>query len=815
MKRIIIILYVALGIIGCTSDNKTYNGLRIWYDEPAFSSVADLKEGWRNDPEWLKALPVGNGFLGGMVFGDVNRERIQLNEKTLWSGSPDDNDNPDAYASLRKIRELLFKGNYKEATELTLKTQVCKGSGSGQGNGAAVPFGCYQTLGDLWIDFETTSGFENYHRELNLDRGLVEVSYSQNGISYNREIFASFPDRALVVHLAADKKGALSFTSHLNRPERYESHTENDHLLMTGTMYNGKGGNGMKYAARLKALAKGGSVICSDSIIKVQNADEVVLILTAATNYKQDYPEYIGADPVAISLEQLNNAAAQSYSDLLERHMVDYKYLFSKVSLKLSGNNSDTIPTDVRLRNQKDNSDDLHLQEVYFQFGRYLLISSSREGSLPANLQGMWANKIQTPWNCDYHTDINVQMNYWPADATNLAECLSPLTALIESLVKPGEKTASIQYKAKGWCVHPITNVWGFTAPGEHPGWGLHVGAGGWLCQHLWDHYAYTTDKDYLERVYPVMLGSARFYLDWLVRDPVSGKLVSGPAASPENSFIAPDGSTAQISMGPSHDQQVIYELFTNVLDASKVLKKSDPVLKEIETALNDLSMPQIGSDGRLMEWREEFKEVEPTHRHVSHLYMLHPGNRIDPETTPDLAAAARKSLDARTDIGTGWSLAWKVNFWARLHDGNRAYLLLKKLLCPIENFGINMSSAGGTYQNLFCGHPPFQIDGNFGGTSGITEMLLQSHIKEGDQYIICILPALPDAWASGEAKGLRARGGFEVDICWENSRPEYCIIKSISGSRLVVNFEGKRFTTATRAGEKFLLNSKGFSSVN
>ena len=807
MRKFLTFFAMAFLLSQCSTENKPEQSLRLWYDHPANSSIADLKEGWRNDPEWLKAFPVGNGFLGAMVFGDVNLDRIQLNEKSLWSGSTDDNNNPDAYASLDKIRELLFRGKYKEATELTLKTQVCKGAGSGQGNGANVPFGCFQTLGDLWLDFGKSEGYDDYHRELNLNKGMVIVTYKQGGIKYRREIFASYPDRALVMRITGDKKGSLNFKASLNRPERYKTHAENDHLLMSGTMNNGKGGEGMHYAVRIKAITKGGSVTCADSTLSVKIADEVLLILTASTNYKQDYPSYIGPDPAVTSLEQLNSASSKSYDELLKRYTDDYSSIFSKVCLKLSDGGKDTIPTDRRLRNQKDNPDDLRLQETYFQYGRYLLISSSREGSLPANLQGLWANKIQTPWNCDYHTDINIQMNYWQADAANLTECFAPLNDLILSLVKPGTETAKVQYRAKGWCVHPITNVWGFTAPGEHPGWGMHVGAGGWLCQHLWDHFTFTLDTNYLKQVYPVMLESARFYLDWLVKDPITGKLVSGPAASPENSFIAPDGSRAGISMGPSHDQEVIHELFSNVLSASKILKDADPLLASIDTALKNLAVPKIGKDERLMEWREEFTETEPTHRHVSHLYMLHPGNQVDPATTPELAEAVRKSLEVRTDIGTGWSLAWKINFWARLHDGNRAYKLLKDLLRPAESFSTNMSNAGGTFQNLFCAHPPFQIDGNFGGTSGITEMLLQSHIRKGDYYILQLLPALPDTWANGEVKGLRARGGFEVDIKWQNGKIEFCKIKSLSGSKLIAGYNGKTITMATEAGKTYNLN--------
>ena len=527
MKKIhLVVMIVATSVIAsCGPLNKEDKrpSLKLWYEKPADASVPDDPSGWKDDPEWLKALPLGNGSLGLMVFGDVNKERIQLNEESMWSGSPDDNDNPDAYAVQSDIRRLLFEGKYKEATELTNSTQICKGAGSGQGNGAEVPFGCFQTLGDLWIENEEQATYENYYRELDLEEAIVRVQYSQRGVNYNREIFASNYDQVMVARFTADQPGQISFTCTMDRPERFSTLAQNDQLVMSGALSDGKGGEGLQYMARLKAVNKNGKVRYTNSKLIVENADEVILFLSASTDYLLNYPEYKGRDYSKITLQNIDKVASKSYEDLLNRHKEEYQSYFNRVSLSLTSNDFVNIPTDERLKKFKQSKRDPHLAELIFQYGRYLLISSSRPGTLPANLQGIWANKIQTPWNGDYHTDVNIEMNYWPAEVTNLSEIHLPLFDLIESLVEPGKKTARIQYHLDGWVVHPVTNVWGFTSPGERASWGMHTGAAAWICTHIADHYRFTSDRKFLQRMYPVLEGSVKFYMGWLIEDPKTG----------------------------------------------------------------------------------------------------------------------------------------------------------------------------------------------------------------------------------------------------------------------------------------------------
>lgn len=738
--------------------------LGLWYREPARWADPHNRQ-WENAPGWLEALPVGNGRLGAMVFGGTERERLQLNEDSLWSGNPYDADNPAALEALPEVRRLLLAGQVREAQALASKTLVCKGPGSGRGNGTDVAFGSYQSLGDLTIDFVGHGKAKAYRRELDLRRGVVTIRYQVGDTQIRREVFASHPDRAIVVRIVAEGPKRLELRARLTRIERAQTDGRADHLAMDGRL---AGEPGMRFAARLGVRTDGKRTVVGDEL-HVDGATEATFLLTAATDFRGD-------DPVARADRELERGLKREPARLLSAHVTDYRRLFNRTDLRMPGR-LDRRPTNQLLEAASKNEDLAALARLYWHFGRYLLISSARPGDLPPNLQGIWADGVQVPWSGDYHVNINLQMNHWGAESANLPETVDPLIAFVETLVKPGSKTARVHYGADGWVVHWATNVWGFTSPGEDVHWGQFPMAGAWLCRHLWDRYAYSHDVGVLRRIYPTLKASAEFYLDFLQEDPKTGHLVTVPTSSPENSFRMPDGQEGQMTYGPTMDNALLRELFANVARAADLLKTDPEFAATVRATAKRLPPYKVGRFGQLQEWIEDWDEPEPGHRHMSHLYGLYPGHEIDRFDTPEWSAAARKSIARRLANGgghTGWSRAWLINFLARLGDSEGA----------LFHFGELMRK--GTYRNLFCAHPPFQIDGNFGGAAGVGEMLLQSRPGE-----VRLLPALPESWPDGEFRGWRTHGGHLVSCRWKGGRLVEATIRGGSSETLRVRVLG------------------------
>ena len=744
--------------------------LRLWYKEPA--------------KMWEETLPLGNGRLGMTPDGGLINEKIVLNDITLWSGAPQDANNYNAYKSLPAIRQLILEGKNDEAQDLVNREFVCKGPGSG-----GAQWGKFQTLGALELEFSypdakgSVAVPSDYRRELSLDNALASCAYTLNGVKYKREYFSSFDDDINIIRITANKPGMINCRIGISRPEKFAVKAEGQELQMSGQLDNGTDGKGMQYLARVKAKLKGGSQSTDQNAILVKDATELIIYVSAATDFR--------GFAFAERTQQLLAAAIKKpYETQRKKHIANFSKLFSRLSIDLGSGAAEELPTIDRLTAFYNKSEqDPGMAALFFQFGRYLSISSTRVGLLPPNLQGLWAKEINTPWNGDYHLDVNVQMNHWPVEVSNLSELNLPLADLVKGLVEPGERTAKAYYNAEGWIAHVITNVWGFTEPGESASWGAANAGSGWLCNNLWEHYAFSMDIKYLKDIYPVLKGSAQFYKSAQIKDPKTGWMVTSPSVSPENTFYLPNGKTASISMGPTIDNQIVRELFTNVITASKVLNIDATFRQELEERLN-LVPPAgvISKDGRIQEWIEDYKETDPEHRHISHLYGLYPASLITPTATPELAEAAKKTLEVRGDDGPSWTIAYKLLFWARLQDGNRAFKLFREILKPTLRTDINYGAGGGVYPNMLSAGPPFQIDGNFGAAAGLAEMLLQSH-----DGFIDLLPAIPDIWKKhGSVKGMKARGNFIVDMTWKDGKITDYKISSPTSRKVKIKLNGQ-----------------------